>query len=358
MKQLYTLLFLLTCTFLNAQIVNIPDTNFKNALIVEGVDTNGDGEIQVSEAEAILNLNVSFKNILSMEGIQSFVNLEVLHCSNNQLSTLDMSQNLNLQWLTCGGNQLSNLDVTQNLNLINLWCDNNALNDLDVTQNLSLVSLWCWNNPLGSIDVSQNLNLEDLACSNTQLSDLNVTQNLNLKGLDCANNQLSVLDLTSNINLQDLGCDNNQLTNLYINNGNNHNLQRMISTGNVDLTCIQVDDENALRPECEGFPLEGWCKDGWTSYSEDCSLGVTDLEGLNFNLYPNPAKNKLFLSSKNTTANLKLKIFNLEGKFLSTQNEESENQIYIDVTQLMSGIYFLNIEDENGNTTIKKFIKN
>ena len=42
----------------NGQIVNIPDANFKNALIDEGVDTNNDGEIQVSEAEAVISLNV------------------------------------------------------------------------------------------------------------------------------------------------------------------------------------------------------------------------------------------------------------------------------------------------------------
>ena len=79
MRQFYTLLFFLTCTFLNAQIVNIPDPNFKNALIDEGVDTNNDGEIQVSEAEAVLNLNVNDRNISSLEGIQSFINLEELH---------------------------------------------------------------------------------------------------------------------------------------------------------------------------------------------------------------------------------------------------------------------------------------
>lgn len=141
MKNLYTFLLLFTCGFLNAQIVNIPDANFKNALIEEGVDTNGDGEIQVSEAETVVNLNVSFKGIQSMEGIQSFVNLEELYCNNNQLTSLDISQNVNLQVLICADNQLSNLDVTQNINL---------------------KSLLCWDNPLGSIDVSQNLNLEGL----------------------------------------------------------------------------------------------------------------------------------------------------------------------------------------------------
>ncbi len=35
----------------NAQNVNIPDANFKNALISVGVDTNEDGEISYAECE-------------------------------------------------------------------------------------------------------------------------------------------------------------------------------------------------------------------------------------------------------------------------------------------------------------------
>ena len=89
----------------------------------------------------------------------------------------------------------------------------------------------------------------------------------------------------------------------------------------------------------------------------DHLLSREDFYKSNFAIHPNPVKNELFLTSKNTTANLKIKIFNLEGKLLSIQNKVFENQISIDVSQLMGGIYFLNIEDENGNTTIKKFIK-
>ena len=378
MRQFYTLLFFLTCTFLNAQIVNIPDPNFKNALIDEGVDTNNDGEIQVSEAEAVLNLNVNDRNISSLEGIQSFINLEELHCSSNQLSTLDMSLNINLKRLTCIFNELSNLNVTQNLNLIYLWCQDNQLSDLDVSQNLSLETLKCSYNPLSSVDVTQNVNLLRLDCGSNQLIELDVSQNLNLEflsfddnllcsidltqnlsleALTCRNNQLINLDLSQHVALEYLECAENQLTSLYINNGNNHNLQTMISTGNVSLTCIQVDDENATRPDCQGFPLEGWCKDSWTSYSEDCRLGITELKNLNLNLYPNPAQNELFITAQNTTENLKIKIFNIEGKLLSAQSITLQDQKAIDVSQLLNGIYFLNIEDENGNTTIKKFIK-
>ncbi|MCZ4317843.1 T9SS type A sorting domain-containing protein [Aequorivita viscosa] len=86
-------------------------------------------------------------------------------------------------------------------------------------------------------------------------------------------------------------------------------------------------------------------------------LSTDDFTASQFSIHPNPAKNELFLTSKNTTENLKIKIFNIEGKLLSTQNITLQDQKAIEVSQLVSGIYFLNIEDENGNTTIKKFVK-
>ncbi len=46
--------------------VNIPDDAFLNALIEQGIDTNGDGFISINEAEAITILDVSYKDISDM----------------------------------------------------------------------------------------------------------------------------------------------------------------------------------------------------------------------------------------------------------------------------------------------------
>ncbi|KJJ39689.1 hypothetical protein MB09_00450 [Aequorivita vladivostokensis] len=73
-----------------------------------------------------------------------------------------------------------------------------------------------------------------------------------------------------------------------------------------------------------------------------------------FSIYPNPAKDKLYLNATNPTKNLKVKIFNLEGRLLTNLN--LENQTSMDVSNLDSGIYFLNIEDENGHTEVIKFL--
>jgi len=98
MKKKYLLMLLFSCiSFTQAQIVNIPDVNFKAALIANGVDTNSDGEIQESEALAVTIIDFPNRNILSMDGLEYFINLKNIYCESNQLTSLDVSQNLNLE---------------------------------------------------------------------------------------------------------------------------------------------------------------------------------------------------------------------------------------------------------------------
>ncbi len=89
----------------------------------------------------------------------------------------------------------------------------------------------------------------------------------------------------------------------------------------------------------------------------NAALSIQDNTLSQFTLFPNPAKNELFLNSKSTRGNLNVKIFNIEGKLLSTQTVAHQDQTSIDVSQLLSGLYFLNIEDKDGNTEVKKFLK-
>ena len=101
--------------------VNIPDNNFLNALIEQGVDTNGDGEISSAEAEAVIYLYVSYSDISDLSGIEKFVNLDTLICNYNQLTTLDLSNNTALKRLECYGNRLTTLDLSNNTVLENLY---------------------------------------------------------------------------------------------------------------------------------------------------------------------------------------------------------------------------------------------
>ena len=111
MKKLLLLLALPMIGF--GQNVNIPDANFKAALVGNiAINTNGDNEIQVSEASVFSGtINVYSLNIFTLSGIEAFVSLTVLFCQNNPLTSLDVSGCPALTSLSCQDSQLTSLDV-------------------------------------------------------------------------------------------------------------------------------------------------------------------------------------------------------------------------------------------------------
>ena len=204
--------------------VLIPDINFEKALIELKIDDVQDGKLLRSNAEKVKELelnggawfgrNETIYSIKNLQGIESFINLEKLHCDSTQLMTLDVSKNVNLTVLGCSGNQLTSLDVSKNVNLTSLSCSPNQLTSLDISKNTSLTSLDCSRNQLTSLDVSKNVNLIELWCYNTQLTSLDISKNTSLTSLDCSFNRLTSLDVSKNVNLTLLRCFSNQLTNL------------------------------------------------------------------------------------------------------------------------------------------------
>jgi len=91
---------------------------------------NGDGVIQVCEAENIGSRLVDKSNILSMEGLLSFRNFKNLSCRDNGITNLDVSSLKRLQSVYCDNNNLSSLYV-QGLTILKfLCCSNNQLTSL------------------------------------------------------------------------------------------------------------------------------------------------------------------------------------------------------------------------------------
>lgn len=296
MKQIF-IFFYFSIYFLNvnSQIVEIPDINFKNALLNSNVvdttgnglgdsiaDFNMDGEIQVSEAEAVVGLIISYYEIISLEGIQSFTNLEVLKSRGNFLETIDLSQNNELTWL---------------------HLSTNPLIDIDVSNNPNLEKLWIYNNNLSSLDVSQNPNLTSLRCYTNDLTYLNIA------------------------------------------NSNNDILSNFLAYENSNLFCIQVDDVDYANNQ------KIWDIDDWAVYNEDCSFGIEELLEKVFELYPNPTTGTLHIDS-NFQEIKQLKVFNSQGKEVKVKFDIES----IDVSKLTSGVYFTQIVINKG-VVIKRFIK-
>lgn len=229
---------------LTAQVVDIPDINFLEALIEEGVDTNGDGMIQESEALEVDSLYVRLGSIFSLVGIEYFKNLVELNCSGNQLEVLDISNNLKLEDLNCSDNKLDVLDLSKNLLIERLSCSTNNLEILDLNYNEGLSYLSCHSNQLHTLLLNENSNLETLNCGNNNLPMLNVSNFTNLKVLQCSQNNLETLEIDQNTLLSELLCRDNKLKSLDI--SLNQNLQILVCDKN-QLESLDVDTNFLLQ---------------------------------------------------------------------------------------------------------------
>ena len=128
----------------------IPDPNFEQALINQGIDSEGilDGQALTSDIAGVSTLLISNLGISDLTGIEDFSALFSLRCDMNQLSVLDMSNNPNLTNLSCTNNQLTSINVSNNSNLRRLFCQGNQLTELDVTGLTLLNSFNAANNPM------------------------------------------------------------------------------------------------------------------------------------------------------------------------------------------------------------------
>ena len=72
---------------------------------------------------------------------------------------------------------------------------------------------------------------------------------------------------------------------------------------------------------------------------------VKEIRSNSFSLYPNPAHNKINISSSGLTGNMLLSIFNVSGeKVLERQLTDTETQI--DISALPRGVYFVRVQNE------------
>ncbi len=85
-------------------------------------------------------------------------------------------------------------------------------------------------------------------------------------------------------------------------------------------------------------------------------IGATSIKDgldINFNIYPNPAKGEIMVSSDNEMETIT--IFNLVGVTVF-EKLVTQNKTTINTAALSNGVYFMRISLNNGMSTVKKFI--
>lgn len=264
-----------------AQIVTVPDPNFRAAMIYK-YDFNNDNQIQNTEVDTVTKLSITGLSISDLTGIGAFTGLTQLWCGSNQLTTIDLSMNPNLQELHCSNNQI----ITLNL------LSNTALDILD-----------CPGNQLSNLNLSMNTNLTDIICSGNNLSSLDVSLNINLSGIDAGGNQLTTLNLSNNTALTFLRIWQNQLTSLDVRL--NTALNYLACNYNPALTQICVNSSQYFNQ------ASTWYKDASASWNNNCSVtSITELY-------------------HSQTPGVVTHIYNLIGEEVTSKQRELKEGVYI-----------------------------
>ncbi len=226
-KQLLFFLLLIT-SVCSAQIVDIPDANFKNKLLEASaendiakdinninmtIDVNEDGEIQISEAEAVYSLHTDDAGITSLTGLEAFVNLKVFWVRGNPLTSIDVSFLANLEELNVNGSYYGDNSILTTLNLSGLnslktvVAAHNHLTSLDVTGLQNLEVLLCdYNIELTSFIFGDNNSLRRLGLRECGLSTLNLSELTSLEYLEVSEMDLTSLNIEGCVLLEELYC--------------------------------------------------------------------------------------------------------------------------------------------------------
>ncbi len=344
MKRLLSILLFIPIVGFS-QYTAIPDQNFEQALIDEGYDDVIDGQVLTANINSVISLDISNQNIQSLLGIEDFISLNYLDCSNNQLNNLDISQNSNLESLWCRANQFTNLDVSNNIELTRIVCDYNQLTSLDVSNNTKLEDLSCSDNQLTSLDISNNIALTGLHCYFNQLTNLDLTNNTELTDLWCYNNQLTSLDLSNCTKLNEVDCEDNLLTCLNMKNVSNTNFMFannfFYTQNNPNLTCIELD--------YPAWATTNWTTadeniDSFTTFSTNCNYpagcftnSIEEYQS-NLSIFPNPTNNLIQIEIEDYNGTFEAELFDFTGKLLETTNNSS-----ISLADYPTGIYLLKV---------------
>lgn len=243
--------------------------NILTALLTDGIwiDLNNNGHKDAGEDGArgqTKAYTIPASNTDKM--VRVYGRITDFTCSNNGITSLDVSKNSYMVWFRCDNNPITSLNVADSENLELFWCRNNKLKSLVIDKNPKLRTIYCdnllGNESLEYLNVRDATSLEQLHCQNNKLTSLDVTSNINLGILNITNNKIKTLDLTQNTKLSELYAKNNDLG-PSLDLSKNNLVYTMLSSGNSPLRTIYV---NQTQNDTPGLLSSRWNKDNFVTY--------------------------------------------------------------------------------------------
>lgn len=252
MSKLYTIWTMFVCivipTVVAGQFTAIPDSNFEQALIDLGIDSDGEinGTVATADISPIETLDVSSRNIQNLQGLEDFSSLEVLFGQQNKIQNLSVRDNFELRVLRMSDNLIGEINLSDNVKLEELYVDDNLLGTLNVRSNVDLKILDCSSNQLQRINVTDNFLLERLDFSSNGITEIDLFENPYLAYLDISDNPLQFIILFNLIRLKEFHAEGNDLL-TRIDFDQTHALEYISCHDNENLAVIEVRGTLAMK---------------------------------------------------------------------------------------------------------------
>lgn len=302
----------------NPSLINLHPYTGTNVSVFNFTFDNNDAFVQLDILDLFPNTTL-FSNFI-IEGNNLLTNILNIGAIEN-LHRLIIKDNLILE-------SIGDFDSLETIGYQLNISGNSEITNLNGLSNLTSIGPINYNPP-GGIDINNNASLNDISGMSNLID---IRGNLKIKG----NNVLSTLEGIENINPTSISSITIQEN-------------PFLEVCNVESICTFLEERLGPYTIFGNAPR---CESAYV-VAESCGfiLDVDTNKFLSFNIYPNPTEGIL---NFNETLQNEIIIFNQLGqKVLSQQGNSS----YIDLTQLENGLYYLQLEDQNGPRFIRKVIK-
>ena len=177
--------------------------------IIRVEDEGLTGAFSIPQNTSIERINCSNNQISTLD-VSGRSSLTLLRCEYNDISVLDLASLVSLTFVNCSDNNISVLDTEDLALLETCICNDNGITDLNIANKPALSVVNCSSNPITALDTSGSVAIKTLIFNSTNVKLINLSLLTELTSLRCRDCNMNATEVDANLLSADLANVANQ----------------------------------------------------------------------------------------------------------------------------------------------------